>query len=1141
MAARFDISRCLEVEHDSDKVCLKICDPTLGPAKYYDATFNDEYREYLIAKFENEDYLTDMRNHCQAINAMNVLYLDIDYKMNKEYPDERLANLDEHIANLYLQTFTEIAGFTDEDIKTTFVFIPDKYILDGELKKCGAHIFIYLAENISKNRRMEIYGKTKENILGKAAAFFEHINLNETTYEKIFDPQPLRTCSTLLPFATKVGAKRNYKLINYSLCDVDAFEILPTIHIQHDETIEEEEEEEFEPFVMEEYEETNSTVFTRTLEFISSLRYLCSNHQFWKVISEHELREKKIIKPVFHWLMLSQFVQDSFRVNQTKSISRTIDKLANAIYPLIVMTNEETVENKLEKVRQHIYGVCSLPYSREGAYRLLVDKEFSDAAFKIKNCPDAMVSTKMKSHVSAKYSFLDSDEKERKVNSLTNGLLQIRRFSKTIYSKFSKFVRLVMDSMEEEIRPFVNMITDKEILREGLRYTYNYRSEYSFDKHLMHPEKYHVYNNVIKSWLRMFICVMYYNLNAENSDAIRKSISCFVSHFTYKTKSGDEEITYIYNTRQTEDLFKYPYNQWIIDKGSSLIKNWFVYIYQTFIDGELQNQKKIKFIDGFIDMLKTIQPFEIKSTATITPLTNIDSDIEKIKNNVLLSSENKKNKPTKLNIVGDSVYFPMRNGILEFVTQESEKQSRIILMNKHAGDVVFHHYNFDKYMDAYTNVYYDENYNYSNPIYKIVDEVFKQIYENEEVREYVLTMFAQTLHSYGARDQIHQFYGTGSEGKSLINNAISSMLGCGQNIIISTKHSNNYKYDITNICKEMRIPFGLATTIDAKTVMTESKSTHDTGGVVELENKRFASVAEPNTHNYGTDLNVSTCKRIIGDSTISGRKIYKESIVFSPKVYITIQTNEVLGYSEDNDAVARRFGVILHESKFITSALTRVEKVNRKIRSKSYPVNSELSEHFAYDPAYWEALFRILLPYAQKFIRDRKKGLSDVKKPEHLEELFKHSRLRSNGLVGWLAKNYIEKPYAVRSVANIIKFIIDTDIATSNASGDSIMDASMKKLPREQKNIGIANCLTTRFGSMDKIFKLRDEFWDGDKIKTENVEIDGREVNVSDIKEIKTDEDIDFWFDPKPVKTLSLISDFRGAFIIDYDFYIEHR
>lgn len=1147
----FDLDNCKEIEHTNDVRCLKLCD-SKSKARYFDAEdFNDKYCQFIQDKIESGNLTTSLYNHLQAYGAYNVLYLDVDYKVPHidGSINDVLGPHDSYLANYYSNTFIA-ANNLDDYIVSIYVFIPDRYIEVDGMIKCGSHIFIYLNKNVNKAERNEFYKNCKKQVLSNSQLFTsEYISISNDNYDQLFDPQPLLSASVLLPFATKVGAKRNYKLISQDAISYDSLLIFPTVHqeINHEEDELDIEKEICEEELILEYEETISSVMAETLDFISSLRYLGPEHQIWKILASHQLREEKIIKPVYKWLILAQFIQDPKTIST--SLRRTTDKLAERLLPIIVMTNkEDEVENTKSKLLAHIREVCEKPFQPKGALELFTNKDVANCAFVIKDVEDSMIISKVNDKfIKAMFPNLSGPEEVgAKVRMIRRSMKTIRTRAIPIYANFSNFIRIVMENMKDEIKPFTTPILDSDILKpNGVRAISNNRKEISFDKIERNMAQNNIYNKTMKRWFRMFICWMFYN-TLSCDDSVRKAITTMVSHFVFTTSEKNEEVSYIYNVRQTKLLQQYPYNQWIIDEKSVLLKNWFVIIYKKFIDKELQTDHKATFIKGFMEMLKIFKPTEIGKNAMITPLTNISADIDKLKNNVLISAIEEKHKknPIKLNIVGDSVYFPMRNGILEFVSHESA-ETKFKMSGKKAGDYIFYDNNYDKYMNAYTNVYFNKNYPYQSPIHKKVETIFEEIYPKKDLRDYVLMMFGQVLHSIGSRDQIHQFYGTGAEGKSLVNDAISSMLGCGENLFIPLKIPAKYEYDgeifEEDEVREVKNPFGLATTMDAKNIMTEVKSTHDTGGVVELENKRFASIAEPNTQNYGGNLNVATCKRITGGSSMSGRKIYKAASIFVPKTYITIQTNEILGYSEDNIAVRRRFAVIPHFSRFVTASIEDESMNELSEYSYTFKADTSLSGMFTFNPAYWEALFRILLRYASKFIAENYGGLSDVVKPTIVSNLLEKSTLRSKGLTGWLAENYVKNDEVIRRVSDVIKHIIDTNNMMMASTGENILSENGKisRNAMEKRNF-ILNSLTTRFGSANRIFKLRSEFWKDGKIIHETVKVGDQELSVSMLSTTKPDDFL-LWFDPEPIKTLDLVNDYDGAFIIGFDFVGKKR
>ena len=332
----------------------------------------------------------------------------------------------------------------------------------------------------------------------------------------------------------------------------------------------------------------------------------------------------------------------------------------------------------------------------------------------------------------------------------------------------------------------------------------------------------------------------------------------------------------------------------------------------------------------------------------------------------------------------------------------------------------------------------------------------------------------------------------------------------------------------------------MATTVEAEALLQANKSNHNSGGTSELVNKRFASVQEPETVTHGTNMNVSTGKKLTGDASLSARKIYQEPVIFTPKLYITIQTNTLLGYSEDTFAVVRRYGVIPHNAKFVSAAM--LEKTKKaKFVHKADPT---LSDNLRENPYYWEGLFRVLLPYAQKFIKDNLSGLSDVKQPKAMEALMDLSRANSSGLLGWFAKTFQEQTNnADSSIALSVQYIVDYVFQKDRKltlSGDtSIFDVKDRSQPRSVKIKQIHSLLTSRFGNI-AMFKLRKEFFDEDGHFQDEAEINGDKIKV-DKKMVVPESCHNDYFEEYAVQNLDMVNDGkpfdpRTIYILGFDF-----
>ena len=1133
----FDIDSIEEVENDHP--CLKICDPSKGPSKYFGKSFNDVYWEYINEKFAGDDMLTDIDNHTQAVNALNILYLDIDFSVCDDEDDP--AALCAKAANLYRKLFIEVNELNPDNV---FVFIPNEFPDEGGRFKCGAHIFMIMKENITKDARKAMYSKVKAAILNDMDIILQFqecgIEIEGATFTTTFDYQPLYSASSLLPFAVKVGATRNYKLINSDEIVDSSYLVQPANHNANIEVedVEEITDDEMGDIEVDEISDA-ATVMKETLAFISSLRYLCAPHKFWKLVADHNKRIEKIIKPVFHWLVLSQFIQDSYNLEDV--LKRTTLRLAKTLLPIIVMTNGETVENKFNKLYTDIKGVCWRPYDEGGAYANFLVRDYARAVMATKDANDTNMPNKITQYCKRIYG---KGVDPSTIDDYIRAVSKIRNSARKIFERYSKFVERIMEDMTEEIHPFAKPITDDDIMNKGRRAKDNLRNDCAWDYYLW-PEKYTLYDfseyhKLMRRWFRTFICMNFY-ICLDPFNSIRASISSLVAHFVFQKKRGKETKYYIYNKRQTKRLCRDPFNQWNVDPESNSLLDWFSIIYETFIRKELQTNRKTILIRGFMDMLRMLQPTDIPKGKDLIPLNDLSSNLKQLKKDILTGSYINNDPPKELPVLDDSPYFPMRNGILEFVTKDNMYRKDIVDAGKKIGEYIFHYNNYHQYMDAYTNVYYDANYSFSNDIYKRVKQLFDEIYDNTEVRDYVMTCFAQTLHSIGDRDQIHQYYGTGGEGKSLINNAIAMMLGYTEDQEITAKFTYGFRYPIGMDDDTVHSSAGLAGSMDAKAIMTEKKSDHDSGGLAEMVNKRFITIAEPNAQAYGNNLNVNVAKRVTGANIMTVRKIYKEAQVIIAKAYLTIQTNEILGYSEDTDAIKRRFAVILHNAKFKSASLIDEAEEGRRQRVSYRKADTSLNEKFRADPAYWQALFYVLLPYASEFIVKGYGGLADIPKPKQVKRMFEVSREKSTGLVGWMAKNFVATKGAVWNVEDFIQHIIQEDRNGRGNNDSGVLDANIRILPSATKRDRIGSVITARFGNW-KLFKLRKEFWKNETelrpvAEVDDVDAPGKKVELErkNLTKVETDNDIDQWFDQVPISNLAVVGNWKGVYIIDHD------
>lgn len=1128
------MSDIVKLENDGKTPMIKI-NTMEGPAQFFNVNFNLKIQEIVQERIKSNNLVTGKDFHLQACNAQNVIYIDIDYHSNAA--DEKTLLKDNYIVlNLITEIFIKVNRIEGKIINK-FMFMPENLILESGGYKCGGHAFIYLNENFNKDLRIKMYNDTKSFILSNT----EIIKMIEDhgcqdfiqNFDQVFDQGPIIGMNTLLPFAEKLYAKRHYILMNPEEIDLNQeLYIIPVIHMLHRENTVSEENvielnDEFDLDIdLNSKYEFGSQLAKQTVKFIESLQYLSPYHKFWKWIADHNSRYKKVCKPLLDWLIYCEFIDNPLAIGD--GYDKLPVQFATIITPLVKMTNKpDETPNNLSQITKDIYSINMLKYRKQISFNNHFQYMFNPKMGAVMQAFYQKNKKKIQQELEAIIgSFKDGlPDKTISVKDTEYMAHKLYRSGKTIFINFMKFVGKIMKYITEEIRPFKsNPKNIFENIREGI----------SFDEYFDNGKLFHKYNQVIKLWCLFSVCECYFNC-FDSSTAIRQTLESFTKYFIFYANHQANPELYIYNIRQTRTLRAYPYNQWIKDNAQLTI-GWILNLANQFMTEQLKTQNKDKFINPFLKQLSYFDFNTSVQNPSIDTFKNITQEIKNLTKDISFICSAKSNSeitPKSIMVCGDCPYFPMRNGILEFITKETENRKDVLDLGKKCGDIIFHYNNFGLYLDGYTNVEWNEDYNYKNPIYEKVDRTFREIYPHydpdgdTQVCDYVKMMFAQTLHSVGSRDQIHQFYGSGGEGKSLINNALLAMLGSDANTVIQT---------INHKDSTMINPYGLGVTISARGLITSNKTSHDSGGLIEAKNKRFMTLQEPDTSTT-TNMNVSVGKQLTSESTISGRQIYRKAESFQPKLYITIQTNQILGYSEDTDAVTRRYGVIFHRAKFVTSALR-----SRKLNSKFvHQADASLNDSFNRDPRYWEALFRVLLPYAQKFIREDLQALSNIDKPKSMDTLMNISKRGSSGLLGWFLTHIVKSPGSLLSLQMIIGYILNAErLAKTNGDGsifDSIAGGGVA--PQSVKVNAIIELLNSKFGNSN-LYKLKEYFKDPTTgAYSTTGKIDGQIVELGPSI---TEEQRVLYFEEYSIPNINVAIeadgrlDYNSIYLIDYEF-----
>jgi P4 family phage/plasmid primase-like protien len=191
----------------------------------------------------------------------------------------------------------------------------------------------------------------------------------------------------------------------------------------------------------------------------------------------------------------------------------------------------------------------------------------------------------------------------------------------------------------------------------------------------------------------------------------------------------------------------------------------------------------------------------------------------------------------------------------------------------------------------------------------------EKVLTNENVRKYVMTLFASILDGKNRDEKFHMWTGSGSNGKSKIVELFQYAIGdyaCIFNVSLLTQ--KRVGSSATN--SELAIAKG----------------------------KRFAILQEPEENER---LNVGIMKELTGGDTIQCRPLYKEPIKFKPMFKMILTCNHMPAIPPDDGGTWRRVRRVEFASKF----------VDNPVHSNEFKIDRELTYKFEV----WKETFMIML------------------------------------------------------------------------------------------------------------------------------------------------------------------------------------
>lgn len=1022
--------------------------------------FNDYLNKLFRFYLKEGKTLTDKNNNYHLGDCYNIAYIDIDYLYEIKTDDDTVENITEfnnELASIINKIVIE--KYPDSHYIS---FVPRKIKIceDNEYRaKGGIHTFVFLKECIenpkdkveiftklicNNERFIELYEIHQEKLLDSSS--------NKIGINSFIDQSTLSQPTSLFPFAQKAPDSRLYQLYEHNLEEVltkNIKFIIPceNLQISHSRSKNNTGDDyNFTEFYNAPKNEMAKSILSKEhikelygsclnndsdmyihqirnvdafiFNFIDGLGTLCNDednghvHHFYKEYFSgfNERRRFENILLKFYISMLVVNLGEYMPFNVDIIASRVLELMT----PIYVRLGKLNSNEKLDTLKwctdksKQIFDI----YKRYGKiyreYLLAPDKGSQKKPGKPQMRADPVMGPQ---------------------------IAQIEGFVKNEIANWCRFVlKHILKPMTYEIEPFdwKNYHRGKT----GLTFE-NVLPIISKIGNLMEskPGKKTEYVKQMRNLNTMFIfCVTYEKGVNKIENIIGEIIVSYVKPYLIylKDETGsikdDGKSIYIYNVKQTEDLDKYPYNQWIVDKENNLM-NWIFVIYKNLFEPILDTSVTDKpggltMPFRILEMTKFVEKINPgKLLNTLKSPFNYSKGPKSLLGNILATYKSERHITPTPEEPEHSHYFALRNGILKWEQDVHNKWS-----------CKFEIDNRGIKLNAYTLINYidPDHYDKTNPYYTKLLNAIKQIYPIDDEREYMLDLFSTVIVPFIKKDQILEVFGTGGDGKSTMNMILMNMLGNARNT------GTNYFENGRKIL--LSVPSGYSGNVESSTFTKSKQQTngHDEGGKINMARKTFVVCQEPEKNR---PLVTNVIKDLTSGSVSHGRKIHQGEIMFVNNALIVIETNDLLNYDDVDDAVRRRMIVYRHQSKFVTN----VNEHQMKDVKYHYEANTKLINEIYMTTEYWDALFQILLEHAIKVLNKGYRNISDIKPPKSVTEFTQHSFNISSPLLKYLFENYEENPNKFMLVKDLIREIINYNNSEIASNNDGLFSQKQNK------------------------------------------------------------------------------------------------
>ena len=235
-----------------------------------------------------------------------------------------------------------------------------------------------------------------------------------------------------------------------------------------------------------------------------------------------------------------------------------------------------------------------------------------------------------------------------------------------------------------------------------------------------------------------------------------------------------------------------------------------------------------------------------------------------------------------LNMDGNTLGFA--NGVLDLRVLGEDGQFHVNFRPGRPDDCIsFQMGRSGSDMEAIPYLPYDP----ANPVKEHTEvlEFFRQIYPDEILREFVLTLFASCLEGVNREQKFYIMTGVGSNGKSKMVDMMNFTFG---------------EYQDT-----------LSTTVLTRKRPESGAANPD---LIVLKGKRFISMSEPDD---GEKINTSAMKQISGEDIVKARALFSDQDQFKIMGKIFMLCNDLPPVSSMDGGTWRRLRVVPHVARFV--------------------------------------------------------------------------------------------------------------------------------------------------------------------------------------------------------------------------------